>query len=176
MENFDHKTCPECAERIHHDAKKCPFCKSPQGKNRWAKNPVLLATLPGLIFMAIPIYNFQHITSKPNYFFSDYAQKVPVVTSEMRVETENDQRTLVVVGTIRNDTEIPWGHPAIEGQFYDKSGKLIDVVEEFFTSLTLMPHQEQAFRISGGASRPATDYASHKIFLRHADDAYHFTR
>ncbi|MCX6380252.1 MAG: FxLYD domain-containing protein [Armatimonadetes bacterium] len=176
MDGFDRKSCPECAERIPHAAKKCPFCKSPQGKTWWTKNPVLLAILPGLLYMAFALNSLHNTTSKPNYFFSDYVQRVPVTSSEMSLETSEGSRTVTVVGTIRNDTNIPWEHPVIEGQFYDKSGKLIDVVEDFYSSMTLMPHQEQAFRINGEASRPAAAYANHKIFLRHAGDAYHFSR
>ncbi len=176
MDEFDYRQCPECSERIPHTAKRCPFCKSLQGKRKWMNNSVLLGMMPVLTVMVFSFINHRSLTDKPNYFFVDYVKKVPVTSSEMHFETSKNRCQVSILGTIRNDTDIPWQRPAMEVQFYDKTGKLIDVVESFYSSITLMPHQEQAFRISDEASRPVADYATHKVLLRHANDAYHFSR
>ncbi len=177
MDEFDYKTCPECSERIPHLAKKCPFCKSFQG-GRWKvfRNPAFVGVLPGLAFLLFVIPNMGKTLNRPSYLFMDFVSQVPVTSSNMYFETTNGRRTVTVIGTIRNDTNIPWESLSMEVQFYDKAGKRIDVVEDFYSSRMLTPHGEHAFRISGAASKPIAGYASHKVFLRHASDVDHFSR
>lgn len=176
MDEFDYKTCPECSERIPHLAKKCPFCKSFLTKKLWQNPPVLLAVLVPFLFVGLFFSMSWKTNHKPIYLFADFVQKVPVTSSEPYFEATKIGRTVTVIGTIRNDTDIPWEHPSMEAQFYDKTGKLIDVVESFYSGMTLLPHQEQAFRISGNASRALSEYATHQVLIRHASDAYHFSR
>ena len=78
MDSFDHKSCPECAESIYYAAKRCSFCKSPQGKYRWLKNPALQSLLKWGGVMAVLIYTQIQTDNRPKYRFVDYAQKVQI--------------------------------------------------------------------------------------------------
>ncbi len=174
MVDLDHKQCPQCAERIKATAKKCPFCMTPQGKKRWFLS--LLALLP-FIFMMIYISRIPSGLNKPKFQFADYTQQVRVTSSEMHFETlgKETERTVTVLGTVRNDSNIAWRHPRYEVRFFNKAGKLIDTETSEISHTALAPHQEQGFRIQTTASKPIADYATLQVKLVTAEDAdiYH---
>lgn len=172
MEDIDQKRCPECSSLINFGAQKCPFCLSLQTKH--AKQKVWV-TIGVPMLMALVFFTFMlKIPNRHHNRFTDYTQKVQISSSEFRIEKKEEGRVATVTGTIRNDTDLSWEHPNIEVQYFNRAGKLIDTVTEADYELRLSPHTEQAFKVHSTPSRPDTEYASRKVFLRYAEDANRF--
>ncbi|MCX6380251.1 MAG: FxLYD domain-containing protein [Armatimonadetes bacterium] len=185
MDNLDRKVCPHCAERIQSAAKKCPFCMTQLVKPKWYKNPQNLYFLPMAIVFPYIFFTTSNANNRPTLLFANYAQKVNILSTEMRFEntlryhtdgTKRPARTVTVLGTVRNDSDVTWSQPHYEAQFYDKAGKLIDVQTEGSMHVALAPHQTQAFRIQTTAHSPFANYASVKVIVRTAEDADKYLR
>ena len=173
MDDTDRAPCPKCSKPVRFTARKCPFCLAPLGKQTWWKKPkFVVATFYalGLIYFSRLMYLHEH---RPVYFFENYAQNVKIASSEMRFETKGGRHIVTILGTIRNDTDIPWEHLTYVARCFDKNGKLIDTIADNRTGLhtTLSAHHEQAFRVQGEANRPISEYASHKVALEGAMDS-----
>ena len=79
--------------------------------------------------------------------------------------------TVSVVGKLRNNSDIPWKDIYLEAQYFDSGGTMIDANGAEQYGLSILPHEEVAFRVRGPADRSETEYASHKVFVRSARDA-----
>lgn len=185
MDNLDKKSCPNCAERIQIAAKKCPFCMTQLVKPKWYKNPQLLGFLPMVMVLPYILFTMTRVMNRPELLFANYAQKVNVLSADMHFEntmqpqtdgTKRPERTLTVLGTVRNDSDITWESPSYEATFYDKSGKLIDSQAEGSNHVALAPHQTQAFRIRTEAHSDPATYAKVKVIIRAAKDADQYLR
>lgn len=180
MDNLDKKSCPNCAERIQSAAKKCPFCMTQLVKPKWYKNPQLLGFLPMVMVFPYIFFTTTRTINRPELLFASYTQKVNVLSAEMHFEntmqphtdgTKRPERTLTVLGTVRNDSDVAWENPNYEATFYDKAGKLLDAQAEGSSHVALAPHQTQAFRIRMAAHSDPSAYAKVKVIIRTAKDA-----
>ena len=78
--------------------------------------------------------------------------------------------TISAIGKVQNNSDNSWSSIVIETRFFDKDGKLIDTESREFYSMTILPHEEAAFRIRTAADKPPSSYVSHKVFVRSAKD------
>ena len=108
----------------------------------------------------------------PKRDFGIYRDQIAVVSSEFNHHMVGSNWVVTVVGTLTNRSEFNWENVGVEAQFFDKSGKLVDVVCAVgdYRGLTMLSHSDAAFKIEGKAARPEADYASHKAFVRWARD------
>lgn len=79
--------------------------------------------------------------------------------------------TVSVVGTIRNDSDIPWQSIYVEVQYFDSDGALIDADGAQQYGLVIAPGEVSAFRVRSGAARSEHEYATHQALVRSANDA-----
>ena len=109
----------------------------------------------------------------PKREFAEYRDQIIAVNSQFSHRTAGSNLMVTVVGMVTNRSEFPWKDVGLEAQFFDREGKLIDVVIHTgdYGGFAILPHGEEAFKIEGKSARPQSDYASHKVTVRWAKDA-----
>ena len=168
------KVCPHCAETIKAAAKVCPHCRYWQ--KRWSlQNPQVGVTLYSLLCIAgfICLGAFTDKVFGPKEQFATYRNEINVVSSQFSQRMSGTNLWITVVGTLTNQSDIGWKDVGVEAQFFDKSGKLIDVITvnaDDYRSIVILPRGEAAFKIETRASHPASDYETNKLTVRWAKD------
>ena len=103
--------------------------------------------------------------------FSHYRGQVLVVSSEMLFGEDEGGRIVSVVGTVRNNTQVAWEDVQVEVQFFDGVGRLIDAGLDDSLGGAVLPGSENAFKVVVVPNIPSDRYASHKVFIRYAEEA-----
>lgn len=164
----DAKTCPACAEIIKGAARICPYCRQHQGV--WSVlNPLVGLPLLLLCVMALAVAflcSFKNIT-QPEPEFTPFRNDVYVTSSTMHVIAAGTNSTVVVFGSITNRSPVAWKFIEIECRFRDASGQWIDAKTQN-SSLTVLAHDEIAFRLETKAAHPPGDYVTHMAKVRYA--------
>jgi hypothetical protein len=107
----------------------------------------------------------------PKEQFATYRGDIVAVSSEFSHRLSESNVVNTVVGTLTNRSKIAWKDVSVEAQFFDKSGKQVDVITaRDYSSLVILPTGEVAFKIEGKAARPEADYDTYKVFVRWAKD------
>jgi hypothetical protein len=81
--------------------------------------------------------------------------------------------TVFVFGVVTNKSEFAWKNVGLEAQLFDKSGRLIDVIQasdSSYNGVILLPHSEAAFKIQSKAARDESEYATHKVVIGSGKD------
>ena len=178
------KTCPLCCETINAKARKCPHCLHFQNKLTMICFHPLTATIP----MALSIIAFAMLMDKlfaPGEDFEAHRGQIRVLQSTMQfgertialpagAGASTSGPTVAVVGTVENDSGIPWKNAVIEARFFDKDHKLIDARQETVYEDVLTPGQPNAFKVSMQREFSADKYASHEVRVVYAHDARRF--
>ena len=166
-------SCRWCGEHMHSQAWRCPHCRMWQSRLQGLYMfPVLspLLIIPGLaatwavplMLMLSPVMS-EFEKGAP---FADYHDQLRVVGSAMFTGYREGDPVIAVVGTLRNDTEVPWWALSLEVQFMDHDGKLVDVIREHLGWRTLLPAGQLAFRADMVAELPLGKYAAYEVFVR----------
>ena len=111
----------------------------------------------------------------PKEDFAIYRNEISVVNSQFSQRTSSSNLWNTVVGTLTNRSNIGWKDVGAEAQFFDKSGKMIDVITvnaDGCRVVAILPHGEAAFKIEGRAAQAATDYWTNKLNVRLAKDIH----
>jgi len=174
VENEQIKICPLCAEPIKAMAKICPHCRSVQKK--WSlQNPqvtaALFATIYGLFF--IGLFAFVGRAFWPKEDFAEYRNEISVANSQFSQRMAGSNLMVTVVGTLTNHSAISWKDVGVESRFFDKTGRLIDVIKvnaDNYNGVVVLPHGEAAFKIEGRAAHSAADYYTNELNVRWAKD------
>jgi hypothetical protein len=166
------KTCPLCSEVIQQKAKVCPHCRHWQVK--WSlANPHLQGALLGSIFFLVWICGglFLNKLFNPEKF-GPHLNEISVVSSDFSQKLTSSNLTLTVVGVITNHGKLDWKDIGVEVQFYDNSGKMIDVIPSkgSYSTFGIVAHNQSGFKVETKAARPQSDYATHKVFVRWAKE------
>ncbi len=109
----------------------------------------------------------------PKEQFATYRNEIGVVSSRFSQRISGSNLLLTVVGTLTNHSDVGWKDVGVEGQFFDKAGKLIDAITvnaDNYQGVVILPHGETAFKIEGRASHPAADYWTNTLTVRWAKD------
>jgi hypothetical protein len=168
------KLCPQCAEEIKAAAKKCKHCHSLLANPSWV---IARATWPLLILLAVPLYTFYSLRSSTKYEdFGKHRTEVTIANSQMTFTQNPDGNYVSVIGTIKNTGDQTWSPVSFEVQYFNQAGHMIDALTDRSYDVTLTPHSEQAFHLKNPANKSGSEYASHKVIVRDADDAMRFRR
>ncbi len=164
-------TCVSCREPIQHGALKCPHCRTLQSKAAtWAirLTPWLLAVFP-VVFVGLILR--REFRNPPDFAVARERLKVVQSTAHYADAGAKCGPTISVVGTLRNDGDIPLKDVFIEVRYFDPAGALIDAEGQERYSEVVPPGSEVAFRVSSQAVRAGTEYASHRVTIISAKDA-----
>jgi hypothetical protein len=119
------KVCPHCAETIKAAAKVCPHCCYWQ--NKWSLQNPQIGFVSIVIMMIVAITWFDSQFDKRD--FAPYQNQITVVNSETSFRMVSSNLTVSVIGVITNQSDFGWKEIAIEAQFFDGNGKMIDVIQ-----------------------------------------------
>jgi hypothetical protein len=100
--------------------------------------------------------------------FENHRSELLIIEPEMHFSRTTNGNFISIVGQIRNDSAFGWKELQLEGQFYNKSNRLVDVRSEIIYAQTIRPGETNAFRIRGAADKPESSYVSYKVFIRGA--------
>jgi hypothetical protein len=109
-------------------------------------------------------------SSGPRPVQNDLASNLKVVSSKHYfAPSSNSGASAVIIGSLSNAGDKTLTQVEIEARFYNKQNELIDLfVDPYVGPVT--PHEETPFKISESANihLPETDYATHKLIIKHA--------
>ena len=105
--------------------------------------------------------------------FAPYQNQIGIVNSEVSFRTSGSNLTVFVVGVVTNKSEFAWKNIGVEAQLFNKSGKLIDVIQatdSSYSGVVILPHAEAGFKIQSKAARDESEYATHKVVVGSGKD------
>jgi hypothetical protein len=74
-------------------------------------------------------------------------------------------------GTIRNNSDAAWKSVFFEVQFFNRAAALIDTATHHDYGMAVPAHSEVSLRIRHETVMPREQYDTHKVFIRHAENA-----
>ncbi len=172
MSTIPAKTCKTCYSEIDSRAKKCPHCHTWQSILSF-NHPliaVFVALVPAVLFISIfPV--FMSKMFDPGRDFQLYRDQIEVVQSEIKFGEDNCGPTVVVLGTVRNHSDVTWSDVQFEALFFDKDMKIVDAGQDKKYSSVFPLKGESAFVLSFRRQFPQEQYAHHKVRVLWAKDA-----
>jgi hypothetical protein len=167
------KICYQCGEEIKEIARKCPHCQSWQtGIGAAMANPAKAALLAIVPMLFILLWSWFWIgPRRDKNEFEKHRAEVTVTSSKMTWSKEEDGNFISIIGTLKNDGNVKWNNLQLEAQYFNPAGILIDTQSDRNYDIILLPHSEHAFRMRDYADKPASEYATHKVFIRDAENA-----
>lgn len=89
----------------------------------------------------------------PKEQFATYRDEISVISSQFTHRMSGSNLLIAIVGTVTNRSGIAWKDVGVEAQFFDKSGKLIDVIsvngDYSHGAVSLLPHDRAGFKVEG---------------------------
>jgi predicted nucleic acid-binding Zn ribbon protein len=169
------KACPFCAETINVVAKLCPRCRQ-WLSYRSLRHPVVGACLMGILaltLLAVMVSGVEAAFDRifnPKPYYTEFLDSLQVMSSQMNwVQTTQGVR-IYMTGVLTNQSPVPWRDPEFECRFFDTNRVMVDVANTA-GRLTILPHDDRAFRLVVQPGRPTNDYASYKLSVSTARNA-----
>ena len=162
MEQRELKFCKMCFKDIDTRAKKCPYCQ------HWQHKIYLLLYSPvvAVIFLLIILLGFDFVIEDqfgPGKDFDVYRERVSITNSELEFGEDKCGSTVVILGRIKNATDLAWRNLQFEVNFYDQNDQMTDTEQENKFSFTLPANQEIPFKVSVRREFPEERYVSHTV-------------
>lgn len=107
----------------------------------------------------------------PGRDFELYRDQIEIAKSEIKFGQDNNGPTVMVLGTMRNPTDVGWKEIRFEASFFDKDNKLIDATQECKYFFACPANDECEFSVSFRRQFPQEQYVSHKVRVLSARDA-----
>jgi len=107
----------------------------------------------------------------PGLDFAQYRDRIVVFDTATHFTRVLGTNMISTVGYVRNDSGHSWKDLQLEVQHFDSAGSLVDTKTETLRYQELPAGLTEAFRIRDTAAAEASAYASHKVFVRNANDA-----
>jgi len=104
--------------------------------------------------------------------FAPYGSQVRVLDSQMEFGELAKEPTVVVVGTIQNDSPVVWKDLQLEVQYRNSAGKVFDTKPSLQYPTIIPPHGSAAFKISQRREFPKEDYQSYAVRVLWARDGH----
>lgn len=164
------KTCKMCRMEIPKDARKCPFCHHFQNRLVLFMYHPAFAMLMACIPIAAMLIVFSSIFDRGENY-ETYKSQIEVTDSQLEFGDVKSGPTVVVIGTIKNTSQVAWKEVVLHADFFDANGKRTDVGEREEYSFYLPAHGSSSFKVSFQREFPESDYAKYQIRVVTAKDA-----
>jgi len=170
---YEQKTCGMCGMEIPGMARKCPYCHVFQNRFSRATGHPLFGISIGLVaFVAITsVYGglMQRMFDRGEDF-QRYADQISVHDVRIEFGQLEGEPTVVVLGRLKNRSDIGWEDVKLLGEFYDADGDLVDVSHRGCLMYHVPAGGEVAFKISRGREFPESRYATARVKVLSAKD------
>lgn len=172
MEPSTVKTCKMCYKEIDSLAKKCPYCQHWQNKLSMIVFHPATALLPIVIPLAIAIAVFVPFYNmfSEGEDFTAYRNQIEIVKTEMKFGENKHGGSVAVIGTMINNSNVPWENVHLEVQFYDSEKNLIDTEQKGKYSFVVPANDSSTFKVSIAREFPEEQYDSCKVRVLSAKD------
>jgi hypothetical protein len=156
--------------KIPQNARKCPHCHHFQG--RWSMlmfHPgfaVLIASVPIVVMLIVVSTVFDTGEN-----FESYKDQIVVTDSRIVFGDTKSARTVAVIGTIKNTSNIPWKDIYFHVDFFDAAGKRADVGEHEDYEYSLPAGEASSFKVSFRREFSETNYVKLVVRVVGAKDA-----
>ena len=150
------------------DARKCPYCQHFQ--SRFAMlHPLLIGILACLPLIIIGVVFGRIFDQGEDY--EDYKDQIVITASQPAFGDSKTGGTVGVVGTIRNNSSVPWKDIRFHVEFFDADGRRRDVAQKEQYAFYLPPRESLSFKVSFTREYPETNYVKHNVRVVAAKDA-----
>ena len=164
------KTCKMCCMDIPKDARKCPHCHHFQNRLSMVMfHPGFAVLLFCIPLAAMPIF-FSTIFDRGEDY-QRYKNQIGITDSEIAFGDTKSAATVVVIGTIKNRSSVPWKEILFHADFFDAQGNRVDVGEREDSSFYLPASGTSSFKLSFRREFPETNYVKHAVRVVTAKDA-----
>lgn len=175
VDQSETKVCKMCAETIKAAAVVCPHCRHVQTTWRLC-SPNLTGALKAVLIL-VCIIGVLTILKKivGTRDFDPYQSKLTILESSVSQRVTSNAVFVVITGVLTNSSDRSWKDIALEGQLYDREGRLLDAIpakaDYFNDGVVAAARGVAAFKIETKTSRALADYANHKVTVQWARDA-----
>lgn len=167
------KTCKMCGMGIPVTAKKCPYCHHWQ---RWLslQNPSFLVPIifiPLVLMYGLVMQTFLGRMVREWEPFQKHSQEVRLVEDKMEFCEDQCGSAVVIVGKVKNSSQVDWKDVHFQVDFFNPKGQLFDTGQQEALTYRLPAGQECAFKVSFRRQFPEKEYAKHSVQIISAVDS-----
>jgi hypothetical protein len=151
-------------------ARKCPYCQHFQSR----LSMVVLHPAFAVLFVCIPMLAFFSLFAKlfdRGEDYEEYKDQIVIAESNPTFGDSKNGRTVGVIGTIKNNSPIPWKDIRFHVEFFDADGRRIDAAQKEQYEFYLPPRESLSFKVSFAREYPETNYVKHSVRVVAAKDA-----
>jgi len=156
-----------CRSDIADGAKRCPYCRSVQN---WLFNPFVLATALLLLYLIIILMfgTMFHDIFDEGEPFENYKDALVISESKLEFGERNCGPTIVVVGTIQNQSDVNWQGISLQVNCYNSENELFDTEQDY--AFLVPAGATIPFKVSFVREFPEAEYVRHEVTAVHAKD------
>jgi hypothetical protein len=163
------KTCKMCCMEIPQQARKCPHCLYLQNRlSMLMFHPGIMVLLFSLPLVAVMIVFYNLFDKGENYEI--YKDQILISDSRVAFGDTKSGATVVVIGTIKNTSQVSWKEIQFHVDFFDAAGRLADVGEKDDYSFSLPASETSSFKVSFRREFPETNYVKPVVHIVGAKD------
>lgn len=167
------KICKMCFMAIPVEAKKCPHCHHFQNRlSTFIFHPafgVVIALLPMLMLFAFFTW-WIDVEFNKGEDYQRYSGQVQITESKIAFGEATNGATVAVIGTIKNNSPIPWKDILFQVDFQDANGQRVDAGQKEPYPYFLPAGDSLSFKVSFRREFPETNYVHHTIRVVSAKD------
>jgi len=115
-----------------------------------------MAVVLGAMFFA---FKFLDPADRAQVRFASYKASVVVESPSLTFSKDGDREFFAVVGFVKNSSDFEWRSPYVEAKFFNAKNEMIDTMSSDLREVVLLPKASAAFRVTGHAARPSSEYA-----------------
>ena len=160
MEPSTSKICKMCRKEIDINAKKCPYCQHLQTKMSMIAFHPVVPFIPLIIIFIMIAYFFNTFYSKGENF-TPYRDQIEIIETKLKFgEKKCGCPTVVVMGTMINNSDVPWKGVQLEVRFFDSEKELIDTDQEKKYFFVVPANDSSTFKVSIPREFPQEQYGN----------------
>ncbi len=174
MEEITSKTCKMCYKEMDSRAKKCPYCQHWQSKfSMIVWHPafaVFLIMIPYLVVFIFAGVMFESMFDQGEDF-APYRNQITINKTELKFGETSCGPTLVVMGEIKNISNLSWKDVQLEIRFYNSDKKLVDNDQKKKYCFVVPANDISTFKVSIPREFPEDQYSSCEVRILSAKDS-----